>query len=483
MQGFQTYDQCLSGLMKKHRITISDMTRRLRIKSNTTLSRVLHAQCSTQAVENFHQTLQDAVPPLFEAAELRNLAASLEVTRIGVAAYCANQEMWQLLEDRTTPSTPFPIESFGNAHFTSTTELRAFFKTVRSATIHIACSLVYPLFSEMRDLIVDLAPAENVQVHHYFSLEGDDSQIIRATRTALPALRLPNYHGYKMTRPSTLDKEFLSQNHAIAQFERVDGSFGSHLIAFVANRCLLYENDEKTGMYDMLVRRIQDQGRWFAPIKEEQAAERQADMLLSSKRMYLQEKDRALYCIKPDIPLSSFPYETLGELLEDSAGHTVMSGAMLSELKWIQMQRNRNIFEKKTPSHYILQRDGLKRYAETGVMYGHPPGVRAQTPAERIVALTEALRRTKEMPYFKIHLAKDRLAQCAGLEIMCLDRLGVQCSSPGQPNPVRTVITLSEFTKLFQNFYTGELLGKYVESDQECHAYLQSLIDGLKERL
>jgi hypothetical protein len=42
------------------------------------------------------------------------------------------------------------------------------------------------------------------------------------------------------------------------------------------------------------------------------------------------------------------------------------------------------------------------------------------------------------------------------------------------------VITLNEFTKLFQNFYTEELLGKYVESDQECHAYLQSLIDDLK---
>ena len=249
MQGFMTYDQCLSGLMKKHRITISDMTRRLKIKSNTTLSRVLHAQCSTQAIENFHQMLLEATPPLFNAAEFKYLEASLEVTRIGVAAYCANQEMWQLLEDQTTPSTPFPIESYGNARFTSTTELREFLKTVKSATIHIACSLVYPLFSEVRDLIVDLAPAENVQVHHYFSLEGDESQIIRAIRTALPALRLANYHGYKMTRPSTLDKEFLSQNHAIANFERADGTFGSQLIAFVANRCLLYENDEKTGMY------------------------------------------------------------------------------------------------------------------------------------------------------------------------------------------------------------------------------------------
>ena len=483
MQSFMTYDQCLSGLMKKHRITISDMTRRLKIKSNTTLSRVLHAQCSTQAIENFHQMLLEATPPLFNAAEFKYLEASLEVTRIGVAAYCANQEMWQLLEDQTTPSTPFPIESYGNARFTSTTELRAFLKTVKSATIHIACSLVYPLFSEVRDLIVDLAPAENVQVHHYFSLEGDESQIIRAIRTALPALRLANYHGYKMTRPSTLDKEFLSQNHAIANFERADGTFGSQLIAFVANRCLLYENDEKTGMYDMLVRRILDQGRWFAPIKEDQTAERQSDMLLSSKRMYLQEKDRALYCIKPDLPLSAFPYEMLGELLKDSLSQTVMTGAMLSEFKWIQMQRNRNIFEKKAPSHYILQRSGLKRYAETGILHRWSTAVRAQTPQERIVVLTEALRRTQEMPYFKIHLAKGRLAQCGTLEFLCMEKLGVQYMSNEQPNPVRTVITLSEFTKLFQAFYTEELLGKYVESDQECHAFLQSLIDGLKEKL
>ncbi len=44
--------------MKKHRITISDMTRRLSIRSNTTLSRILHAQSSVQAAEHFFQALQ-----------------------------------------------------------------------------------------------------------------------------------------------------------------------------------------------------------------------------------------------------------------------------------------------------------------------------------------------------------------------------------------------------------------------------------------
>jgi hypothetical protein len=87
------------------------------------------------------------------------------------------------------------------------------------------------------------------------------------------------------------------------------------------------------------------------------------------------------------------------------------------------------------------------------------------------------------MPYFKIHLAKDRLAKCGELEIMCLEKLGVLYTGQGHADPVNTVITLSEFTRMFQNFYTEELLGKYVESDQECHAYLQSLIDGLKEKL
>ena len=483
VQEYPTFDQGLSALMKKHRITISDLTRRLRIKSNTTTSRVLHAQCSIQAAEHFYQLLQDAIPTVFDAAELRDLEGALEVTRIGLIAYCANLEMWKLLAGETTPSTPFPIESYGGGRFISTTQLRVFYKTVKSATIHIASSLVYPLFSEMRDLIVELAPAENVQVHHYFSLEGDDSQIIQAIRTALPALCLQNYHGYKMTRPDTLDKEFLSQSHAIVQFERADGTFGTHVIVFVANRCLLYENDEKSGIFDMMVRRIQEQGRWYAPIKEENAAERQADVLLSSKHMYLQEKDRALFGIKPDIPLSTFPHEMVGELLRDGAGETAMSGAMVAELKWIQMQRNRNIFEKKTPSHYILQRSGLHRFAETGVIHNQPPGVRALTIAERIAVLSECLRRTQEMPHFKLYLARGRLTQCDALEVLCLDRLGVQFFSLGRGISIGTVITLSEFTRRYQTFYTEELLGKSVESDAVCHAFFQDLIDGLKEKL
>jgi transcriptional regulator with XRE-family HTH domain len=126
MQPVQTFDNSLSALMKKHRITISELTRRLRIKSNTTLSRVLHAQCSPQAAEHFLKALQDANPPVFDAQELQELSHALDVTRIGVAAYCANQEMWQLLENDTTPSTPFPIESYGAGRFVNTTQLREF---------------------------------------------------------------------------------------------------------------------------------------------------------------------------------------------------------------------------------------------------------------------------------------------------------------------------------------------------------------------
>ncbi len=481
MQSIQTFDQRLSALMKKHRITISDLTRRLNIRSNTTLSRVLHAQCSAQAAEHFFQILLSVTPPIFDAAEYKELESALEVTRLGVNAYSANLEMWRLLRNEPTPSTPFPIESYGGACFSDTSQLRAFYSTVRSATIHIAVSFSYPLFSEIRDLLTELVPIENIEVHHYFSLEGDASQIIRAVHTAMPVLCLPRYHGYKMTRPATLDKEYLSQSHAIAQFQRADGSYGSHVIVFVANRCLIYENDEQSGIYDMLVRRILEQARWYAPIKDEYAAELQGDLLLAAKRMFLKEKDRALYGIKPDIPLSAIPFELIEALMKDTAEKTAMTGAMTAELMWIQMQRNRNIYEKKSPSHFIVQKTGLRRFSETGVFANQPSGLRPFTPAERIAILSECLRRTREMHYFKLHLAKGRLAELPDLEILCLDRLGIQLSKPWCRQNVGPVITLSEFTALYQEFYTGELLEKNIESENSTHAFIQSLIDGLKE--
>ncbi len=479
----QTFDKSLSGLMKKHRITISEMTRRLNIRSNTTLSRILHAQSSVQAAEHFFQALLSVTPPVFDAAEFKELERALEVSRLGINAYSANMEMWRLLNNEAIPSMPFPLESYGSARFTSTAQLLDFYRTVHSATIHIASSLVYPLFSEVRDLLTDIAPSKNIQVYHYFSLEGDGSQIIRAVRTALPAVCLPCYHGYKMSRPSTLDKEFLSQSHAIVRFQRADGSFGTHVIVFVANRCLIYENDEKSGIFDMLVRRIAEQGRWYAPIKEEHAADPRSDLLLDSKHAYLQEKDRALYGIKPDIPLSTIPSELIDGLIRDGSGESPMSSAMVSELKWIQLQRNRNIYEKKSPSHFITQRDGLRRFAETGMLFNQPLGVRPFSAMERIAILTDCLRRTQEMHYFKLHLAKGPLSACGPLQILCLDRLGVQFSHPWNTTSGAPVITLAEFTALYQSFFTEELLGKHVESDDVLCGFLQGLIDELKQRL
>ena len=482
MSPIQTFDQSLSALMKKHRLTISDLTRRLNIKSNTTLSRVLHAQCSPQAAEHFFEQLTALTPPVFDTQELKVLGQALEVSRLGISAYTANLEMWRLLSGETIPSLPFPVESYGGANFTNTTQLRAFYRTVRSATVHIAASLVYPLFSEIRDMLLDLVPSENIHVHHYFPLEGDDTQIIRSIRTALPVLCLPGYRGYKMTRPVTLDKEFLAQNHAVIRFQRADGSYGTHLIAFVANRCLLYENAERNGLFDMLVRRIIDQGRWYAPIKEEQDNADLQDVLVTSKRIYLQEKDRTLYGIKPDIPLSAIPFDLIESLVQSSAGQTAMSDAMLSELRWIHMQRNRNLFEKKAPTHFILQRNGLRRFAETGMISNLPAGLRVCTPTERAVILSECLRRTQEIPSFRIHLAKGRLAALDSLEVMCVDRLGVQFFSLCSGGPMGAMLTVAEFTRLFQHFYTEELLGKCVETDDVCHGYIQGLIDGLKQR-
>lgn len=480
----QTFDQCLSALMKKHRITISDMTRRLSIRSNTTLSRILHAQSSVQAAEHFFQALQSVTPPVFDAAEFMALERALEVSRLGVDAYNANMEMWRLLGSEPLPSNSFPIESYGSARYTSTEQLIDFYKTVHAATIHIASSLVYPVFPEMRDLLIDIAPSRRVQVHHYFSLEGDDSQIIRAVRTALPVVCLPNYHGYKMSRPSTLDREFLSQSHAVARFQRADGSFGTHAIVFIANRCLLYENNERSGIFEMLVRRIAEQGRWYAPVKEDRAASQRTDLLLEAKNAFLREKDRALYGITPDIPLAAIPGDLVDVLTRDPWAPP-MSAETLAELKWVQYQRNRNLYEKKSPSHFIVQREGLRRFAETGelALVNRPGDLSPFSPAERVAILTDCLRRTQEMHCFKLHLAKGPLAACNPLYILCLDRLGVQFRHPKNAAQGAPVVALTEFTALYQRFFTEELLAKHVERDDVLCGFLRGLIDELKRRL
>jgi hypothetical protein len=206
---------------------------------------------------------------------------------------------------------------------------------------------------------------------------------------------------------------------------RADGSFGTHAIVFIANRCLLYENNERSGIFEMLVRASAEQGAGTPPSRRTGRRASGRNLLLEAKNAFLREKDRALYGITPDIPLAAIPGDLVDVLTRDPWAPP-MSAETLAELKWVQYQRNRNLYEKKSPSHFIVQREGLRRFAETGelALVNRPGDLSPFSPAERVAILTDCLRRTQEMHCFKLHLAKGPLAACNPLYILRLDRWG-----------------------------------------------------------
>jgi hypothetical protein len=113
-------------------------------------------------------------------------------------------------------------------------------------------------------------------------------------------------------------------------------------------------------------------------------------------------------------------------LVLSGSSQTAMSDAMLSEFRWIHMQRNRNILEKKSPSHFILQKNGLRRFGGnrhdrqsssrgSGLHAG-----RARRDPQRMPAPRPG------EPLLPNHLAKGALRPLESLEVLCIDRLGVQ---------------------------------------------------------
>ena len=198
---------------------------------------------------------------------------------------------------------------------------------------------------------------------------------------------------------------------------------------------------------------------------------------------------RAVYMVKLDVPFQLIDPAILVPCAVDSltAGGADREEALhdLEALRDVHARRFENAFGKHKPTHIILSRAFMERFARTGRQTDHFFALRPYTPAERAAILTQIRDQAISNPYFHVHFFKEDFKPPL-MEITLYEGAGTMLAKPFTDynlagDHAEAIIGNAEFCERYKAFFMEDLLKRQVLDEGETIQVLDALIELAKK--
>ncbi|MEG0767566.1 MAG: hypothetical protein RR482_07605, partial [Clostridia bacterium] len=191
-----SFGQALIHLMRTHGVTVEALKDRMHIKSKTTITRILHNQCSVKRAASFLQELYLLNPIVFTEAEWGDLRQALHISSYGVDRYQALQTVATLLSPQEQPKDCICTACYGDASDTPRT-LRTWmarYAAMPQVEIYVLNAFFDTVTKPLEDLLSTASQA--TQVYHFFSDQGTEEGNARLFLSLMNLLYQPRYQLY-----------------------------------------------------------------------------------------------------------------------------------------------------------------------------------------------------------------------------------------------------------------------------------------------
>lgn len=478
----KTFGECLGEMMRSKHISVADLTRRVNYRSNTSISRLLRDEVRYASIEDFMERLEPIAAWLFTGEEMRRLKASMEVSRLGRARYCAYREIWRLVGQPEDKKIPVTAQGFGNARSGELDELIGFWHTARKLEMIMINSGLESLFSRLSRLLQE-RPDADISIRHYLAIQDSPGSLAEQLGAMMNVFHDPRYQGYYHAQNGK-GKGWDSANTAhvmLVRGEDDEGEYTQMIVMMSENECVVYESRK---MEDVMpfVRQVMDRVcRDSLPLKTRYPEQELLEGLIVISRRYLGcEQDRTIFCLAPDICFELIPMEILYNVMFDS----VLKGCdpeneQIQELMRIHQARYVNIHEKHKKTQFIFSWDSLCRFAETGRTTDHVAGMRAFTPMERAAIMRDIVRKCRENVYLSIRVLRPGI-RVRGMTLTTYEALGVYLLDAYTQYDVvnghsEAFMLTPDFAETMEDFFRDELLAKHVCSEGESLGMMEDL--------
>lgn len=483
MQGPKTFGECLSELMRKKHISVADLTRRVNYRSKTSVSRLLRDEVRYASIEDFMGRLEPIEAWIFNEEEMRLLRASMEVSRLGRARYCAYQDIWRLVGQPAKRKIPVAAQGFGEARSGDLDELIGFWNTARRLELILINSGFESLFSRLSTLL-ESRPDADISIRQYLAMQDSPGALAEQLGAMMNIFHDPRYQGFYHARQGGGPEYRIggdTTHVTLVRGEDADGEYSQMIVMLSEERCLVYESRKMEDFVPFVERIMDSVCSGALPLKTQYPEQALLEGLIVISRRYMGcEQDRTIYCMAPDICFELISLEILYDVMFDS----VLKGCdpeneQIRELMRIHAERYRNIHEKRKKTQFIFSWDSMQHFAKTGRTTDHVAGMRAFTPAERAAIIRDVVHKCRENVYLNVRILKPDVS-ARGMTLTTYESLGLYLLDAYTQYDVvnghsEAFMLTPDFAETMEEFFRDELIPKHTFSENESLEMMEGL--------
>ncbi|MBQ4265123.1 MAG: hypothetical protein IJB85_06390 [Clostridia bacterium] len=485
----QPFGQCLKEMLKEKRISASEVARLMAYKSRNSVFRILDGTGGHSVCEAFFEKLKEENPLALSEEGFTVLAQALEVTRVGEHAFMSNRAMRELLMNVSLE----PEEHRVRIDASNTPEDPRFHDALdamaqgRKAYLTITGCCDRPIFDALREHIYKTDLSCEVKVRHIVYTGAEE--IVHNISAIQPLLYSDVYTAYCL-EPGMFSKERESvfrMNCVYLHIQDAQGQWYNQMIPLVDKGVFIAMRRTRGGGSEPFQKYFKDDLARMPLLKADfSKAGRLEDYQSYTQACRQLERNRAIYTIKPDVPLNFIHPDILLPCVAEgfaAMGEDDPKGfeAFLREIERIHLARWENFFSKKKVNHTIFSREAMEQFARTGRQSDHFFAIRPYTGQERTQILTHLRKQEAENPHFHIHFFKEDFTPPL-TEIGLYEGVGTLLTKPYThynlaDDHAEAVLTQPEFCECYKEFFVKDLLAKHVVSREETLHIMDQLIE------
>ncbi|MBQ3079906.1 MAG: hypothetical protein IJC48_07935 [Clostridia bacterium] len=468
-----TFGEYLTKWMEAHSYTCAYLSEITHQKSQTTVSRLMHDQCTPQRCAVFISELMTALPNLDEN-ELKDFRESVDVSRYGKGRYLSYQAFSNLAMPASDAS-----EASSVSHLPLADELFAHVGSEKTQMLIIGC-IEAPILRTVKKLLA--ARRDTVSAVHYYS-ETQFPDLTPILTDILALLVQPNYNIISVCSDSNIYASHLVlQDALILKNSRVQ-----KLIIPVSCKSFrvmtLPPDQDLYGFYTSVITENVTKQSSYKVYYNYEASNDYIDFV---KNCLHHEQNKTIYQIKPDVGPEHIPVDILIENFKSYEGYEGSEAIHEVENELLQLfeKRFHNMHYKNKPTYLFLNKTAMVNFAKSGMMIDHPFCLRPFTKDERIKIFEHLIHQAQKNPYFiPLFLVNPDLHQTysfIGFEGYGLIIYNLNTTYSLSEEFREILLTVPELIDHYTNYAVNILIKSASETPKASIEYLKHLIQVVK---
>ncbi len=484
-----SFAQCLRELLKEKKVSASELARMMAYKSRNSIFRILDGEGAHGARLAFFARLKEENPLGLEEADFERLSEALEISRVGAQAYRSNRAMRELMTGGNAKRAQ--VRVVGPDGGDAQQALRGLLGAKQMEIVITGCC-DRDVLAAMREQLAARGVLQGLRVTHF--IYAGREELIGAVSAIQPMLYAGFYTAY-CVEPGVLSKEreqIYRTNCIYVRWQDALGAWHDQLFVLADRNLFVALHAADEGKYNGLDRLFAGDMEKMTALKSVfpygKDGKDEPDYVAYTDMCRRLEQGRAIYTVKLDVPFPMIDPEILMPCAMESfaAGGTDREEALheIEALRAVHARRFENVFGKHRPTHIILSRAFMERFARTGRQTDHFFALRPYTPDERAAILAHIRDQARDNPNFHVYFFQEGFTPPL-MEITLYEGAGTMLAKPFTDynlagDHAEAIIENAEFCERYKAFFVEDLLARQVTDKAETLRTLGELIEMAK---